>query len=109
MAHSISDECVSCGACAGTCPVEAISEGPDKYSATVLRLVLSVSRVFRRSFAMFIFAACPALGCTGGISAVSVLLFSLVAVAVLPEDAGSFFKSSENFRTLRKADVLFGV
>ena len=31
MAHTISDECVSCGACAGTCPVEAISEGADKY------------------------------------------------------------------------------
>ena len=31
MAHVISDECVSCGACAGTCPVEAISEGADKY------------------------------------------------------------------------------
>ena len=31
MAHKISDECISCGACAGTCPVEAISEGADKY------------------------------------------------------------------------------
>ena len=30
MAHLITDECVSCGACAGTCPVEAISEGADK-------------------------------------------------------------------------------
>ena len=31
MAHVISDECVSCGACAATCPVTAISEGADKY------------------------------------------------------------------------------
>ena len=31
MAHVITDECISCGACAGTCPVDAISEGADKY------------------------------------------------------------------------------
>lgn len=24
MAHTVSEECVACGACAGTCPVEAI-------------------------------------------------------------------------------------
>ena len=27
MAHKISDACLACGACASTCPVEAISEG----------------------------------------------------------------------------------
>ena len=31
MAHKISDECISCGACAATCPVSAISEGDGKY------------------------------------------------------------------------------
>ena len=31
MAYNISDECISCGACAAECPVEAISEGDDKY------------------------------------------------------------------------------
>ena len=31
MAHTISDECISCGACQVECPVEAISEGADKY------------------------------------------------------------------------------
>ncbi len=31
MAHKISDECVSCGSCAETCPVSAISEGDGKY------------------------------------------------------------------------------
>lgn len=31
MAYVITDECVSCGACAAQCPVEAITEGDDKY------------------------------------------------------------------------------
>ena len=31
MAHVISDECIACGACQPTWPVDAISEG-DKYS-----------------------------------------------------------------------------
>lgn len=31
MAYKISDECISCGACAAECPVEAISEGADRY------------------------------------------------------------------------------
>ncbi|KAB2954138.1 4Fe-4S dicluster domain-containing protein [Heliorestis acidaminivorans] len=31
MTHIINDDCVNCGACAPECPVNAISEGPDKY------------------------------------------------------------------------------
>jgi ferredoxin len=31
MAHTITDECISCGACEATCPTEAISAGDDKY------------------------------------------------------------------------------
>ena len=31
MAYFITDDCVKCGGCAAQCPVEAISEGPDKY------------------------------------------------------------------------------
>ena len=32
MAHVISDDCISCGSCEPECPVEAISEGEDKYN-----------------------------------------------------------------------------
>ena len=31
MAHKITDECISCGACQAVCPVECISEGDGKY------------------------------------------------------------------------------
>ena len=31
MAYKISDECISCGACAADCPVAAIAEGDGKY------------------------------------------------------------------------------
>ncbi len=31
MAYKISDECLSCGACAADCPVNAIAEGDGKY------------------------------------------------------------------------------
>jgi len=31
VAHKINDECINCGACLPTCPVDAISEGGDKH------------------------------------------------------------------------------
>lgn len=31
MAYVINDECISCGACASDCPVEAISAGDSKF------------------------------------------------------------------------------
>ena len=31
MAYKISDECISCGACEGECPVGAISQGDEHY------------------------------------------------------------------------------
>lgn len=34
MAHQISDECIACGACAGECPVNAISEKDGKFIIT---------------------------------------------------------------------------
>ena len=32
MAFIINDECISCGACADNCPVNAISEGDSQYN-----------------------------------------------------------------------------
>ena len=34
MAYKISDECVSCGACVGSCPVDAIQDGTGHYEIT---------------------------------------------------------------------------
>ena len=32
MAHKITDDCVSCGACESECPVSAISQGDEYYT-----------------------------------------------------------------------------
>lgn len=31
MAYKITDKCISCGACAGACPVSCISQGEEHY------------------------------------------------------------------------------
>ena len=31
MAYKITDACISCGACAASCPVECIKQGDNKY------------------------------------------------------------------------------
>ena len=52
MAYVIGDDCVSCGACAGGCPVGAIAEGAEHYeilaSAVALVLVHVLLELFQR-------------------------------------------------------------
>jgi ferredoxin len=31
MAHCVTNDCISCGSCKDECPVDAISEGSEKY------------------------------------------------------------------------------
>ncbi len=31
MTYKISEKCISCGACAGACPMQCISQGDDRY------------------------------------------------------------------------------
>ena len=31
MAYKITDKCISCGACAGECPVQCISQGDERF------------------------------------------------------------------------------
>ncbi len=62
MAYVISDACISCGACEGTCPAGAISEGDGQYvidadnmqwtaelAQTVVQLALSARNNFHRT------------------------------------------------------------
>ena len=39
MAFVISSDCVSCGACAGACPVEAIAPGSEHYEIDASKCV----------------------------------------------------------------------
>ena len=31
MVYKISEKCISCGACAGACPMQCISQGDERY------------------------------------------------------------------------------
>ena len=50
MAHVISDECVSCGACESECPVGAISMGADHMH--VLTVALANQHVLQEQSAL---------------------------------------------------------
>ena len=38
MAYKITDKCISCGACAASCPVSCISQGDDKYIINMAKI-----------------------------------------------------------------------
>ena len=68
MAYVISDDCISCGTCAGECPVEAISEGAEHYqidadacTESTIRstLMLALSVVLAQVFAHLRLSAFP--------------------------------------------------
>ena len=64
MAYVISDDCISCGTCAGECPVEAISEGAEHYHLRVQStirstLMLAPSVVLAQVFAHLRLSAFP--------------------------------------------------
>ena len=42
MAYVINDDCISCGACAAGCPVEAISEGASHTKSTLMFVLIVV-------------------------------------------------------------------
>ena len=52
MAYKISDDCISCGACAAQCPVEAISEGDGKYVIDADTCALPLRNNFKSRTAM---------------------------------------------------------
>ena len=54
MAYVIGEDCISCGTCAGECPVEAISEGAER-----LMLMLAQSAAHAQVFVLLRLSAFP--------------------------------------------------
>ena len=82
MAYKITDDCISCGACAADCPVDAIKEGDGKYVIDE--------------------AACISCGaCAGSWTAMEAkphLTHSTYADEMLKADSGNFYWRSAHLR-----------
>ena len=110
MAHVITDECISCGVCVDECPVEAITEGEDKY---VIKTSMGLSILWFPFFGAGHLAALISGSDTGGFSApykffllISALAFLLTGLIYVRKIL--LFLYSDKVATLVLAGFAFG-